>query len=412
MDEQPQEEVLQQEFEYAAEGDVPQKKKFATTRKAGYVEEEVDVWIDETIAKSTEFLNRYNAAVYALNMLRTQQQEQIDSAVEAALSPALAEQRGNLEGEFENHYRTLEADFANKENDLRSTLEADYRNQLANATPVYAEQPAYTEPVYAETVSPVYEEAVNVEEPAYVAPVASNDYNSPSQRAQEILSIAGQEAADHVIRTLEKVAVIEAEAAIEADEIRTSAIVEAEHVRSTAKAEAHEVLTKAYDEANAAITLKNKTIEERNAIFGRLQMFHKSQEDAIDSEVSSVGYTPLLTIGAAVVTAIAPSVEEDNVAETEEVVFFETEVVAEVESELLTQEVETSEEEEVNYSSGQSSEELFATTSTETSYEATTASYEEDADDADPVVVTDEDKASEDDSDDKPEVNFSFGIDK
>lgn len=400
MDEQPQEDVSQQEFEYAAEGDVPQKKKFATTRKAGYVEDEVDVWMDETIATSTEFLNKYNAAVYALNMLRTQQQEQIDSAVEAALTPALTEQRGNLEGEFENHYRTLEADFANKENELRVTLEESYRAQLENATPVVYAEPAYVEPAAPayEQVAPVYtiEEPI-VFEPTAVTPV--NNYDTPSRRAQEILSIAGQEAADHVIRTLEKVAVIEAEAAIEAEEIRSSAITEAEYVRSTANAEAQEVLTRAYDDANVAIALKNKTIEERNAIFGRLQMFHKSQEDAIDSEVSSVGYTPLLVIGATAITAGAAV--EDTFEESSEDI---------ADQEAL--EVAFEEEETVDYSSGQSAEELFAPTVADAPYEGLTAPYGDDASDADPIVVDESAEAVEDDSELKSEGNFGFGIDK
>ena len=399
MDEQPQEDVSQQEFEYAAEGDVPQKKKFATTRKAGYVEDEVDVWMDETIATSTEFLNKYNAAVYALNMLRTQQQEQIDSAVEAALTPALTEQRGNLEGEFENHYRTLEADFANKENELRVTLEESYRAQLENASPAVYAEPAYVEPeapTY-EQVAPVY----TIEEPIVFESAATpvNNYDTPSRRAQEILSIAGQEAADHVIRTLEKVAVIEAEAAIEAEEIRSSAITEAEYVRSTANAEAQEVLTRAYDDANVAIALKNKTIEERNAIFGRLQMFHKSQEDAIDSEVSSVGYTPLLVIGATAITAGAAV--EDTFEESSEDV---------ADQEAL--EVAFEEEETVDYSSGQSAEELFAPTVADAPYEGLTAPYGDDASDADPIVVDESSEAVEDDSELKSEGNFGFGIDK
>lgn len=386
MDEQPQEEVLQQDFEYAEEDDVPQKKTFATTRKAGYVEDEVDVWVEETIATSTNFLNKYNAAVFALKVLRNQVQEQVDAAVAAALTPALEEQRGTLEGEFENHYRTLEADFATKEQNLRAALEEDYRNQLQNATPAY---PAQIEQAPAEY-------AYVPEEPVFTAPVAG--YETPSRRAEEILAVASQEAAEHVTRTLEKVSVIEAEATVEAEEIRTSAIAEAEHVRSTANAEAEHVLssanaeatgvlTKAYDEANAAIALKNKTIEERNAIFGRLQMFHKSQEDAIDSEKSSIGYTPLLTIGTSV--PVTPEVEAP--------------VAAYAEPEFVAPTVEADEDEVVDYTSGYTAEELFAPAeaveeATEVSYEAPEASFDEDASDADPIVEADSG------------TNYGFGI--
>ena len=380
MDEETQEDVLQQEFEYAEEGDVPQKKKFATTRKAGYVEDEVDVWVEETVAKGTEFLNRYNAAVFALKVLRNQVQEQVDAAVHAALTPALEDQRAILEGEFENHYRTLEADFASKENNLRAELEEEYRTQLENATPLYAAQieQAPLEPVYVP------------EEPVYVS-APTVDTNTPSRRAQEILTIAGKEAAEHVTRTLEKVAVIEAEAAIEAEEIRASAVAEAEHVRSTANAEAHSVLTKAFDEANAAIALKNKTIEERDAIFGRLQMFHKSQEDAIDSEKSSIGYTPLLTIGSKV----------PEVAEVQEHVTYEPEQVETPAETAYSYETpaEADEDTEVNYASGKTAEELFVEQALTPSYEAPVASYDEDASDADPAQ-----------EDDKKDTSYGFGI--
>lgn len=65
-----------QSFEYATAEDLltpaPAPTKFATTRKSGYVEDEVDVWVNETSAwgkeavrKHTDALNKYNELVEA-----------------------------------------------------------------------------------------------------------------------------------------------------------------------------------------------------------------------------------------------------------------------------------------------------------------------------------------------------------
>jgi len=355
----PQEDGLQQNFEYATETDVPQKKKFATTRKAGYVEEEVDEWVKDTIQTSTEFLNRYNAAVYALNLAKTQVDETVKSEVEAAIAEALETQRAELVAEYDNHTAALDTSFSEQHANLIAELEvtraqlAAVQEELLNASAVVYE-PTPVEPV----VEP---------------PSASDTVSNVSRHAQEILTAAAQEAGEHVSRSLERVAAIEAEAEAEAAEVRENAYNEAAEVLSSAKAEAKAVRDQAVIDANNAIETKNKAIADRNAIFERLNLFHTSQQETISTELSSVGYTPFLSLDAASTPAIEASPEE-TVAE--EIVPVDTHTYVEAE---LTHDDDT-----------------------------TAYSYEEDADDAEPVATEAEVEAPVES--DSKEENYEFGV--
>lgn len=234
-----------QNFEYATEADLPVKKKFSTTRKAGYVEDEVDVWVEETVAKYTDFLNRYNNLVYQHGLLQAA-------------------------------YAELEETVAN------GSTEAAAEPETAVETPAQAEEPSVEE------ATPVVETAPE--------PTVTVDVTSASRRAREIMDEAAAEAAEHVSRALDRVGRIEAEAEAEAAAIRLEAQNEVAQIVSAAKAEASEIRDEAVTTANRAIELKNHSVQERDAIFERLELFYSSQLEEIRTNKGSVGYSPLISV--------------------------------------------------------------------------------------------------------------------
>lgn len=247
-------------YEYATEADLPIKQKFPTTRKAGYVEDEVDVWVEKTVKDFTEFLNRYNNVVYALS---------------------------------------VEKDNVAKLSELNAALQTQVE-ELSNQ-PVAAPQEA------------VVEEEVAVVEEAPVAPVVATvpepgSTFAASRRAREIMDEAAGEAADHVSRALERVARIETEAEVEAQEI----LAKAEGYVQTVVAEAEEhgraIREAAASDARIAETHRDEAVAQTNAIMSRLDLFYSSQLEELRNTQQSVGYSPILEInGQPLVAVDAPS---------------------------------------------------------------------------------------------------------
>lgn len=234
-----------QNFEYATEADLPVKKKFSTTRKAGYVEDEVDVWVEETVAKYTDFLNRYNNLVYQHGLLQAAYAELEESVANGSAQP-VAEQEAAVEA------------------------------------PAQAEEPV--------------EEVATPEVEVAAEPAPTVDVTSASRRAREIMDEAAAEAAEHVSRALDRVGRIEAEAEAEAAAIRLEAQNEVAQIVASAKAEASEIRDDAVATANRAIELKNNSVQERDAIFERLELFYASQLEEIRTNKGSVGYSPLISV--------------------------------------------------------------------------------------------------------------------
>ena len=251
-----------QNFDYATEADLPVKQNFTTTRKAGYVEDEVDVWQEDIITRYTTFLNKYNELVYALN-------------VATANTPA----------------PVVEDAVA----DIEVTEEAPVEEAVE--TPV--EAPAAPEPT----------------------PVTVVDTSSASRRAREIMDEAAAEAAEHVSRALDRVGRIEAEAIAEASDIVADAQFNGSQLVSDAELKARSLIENAVEEANAALELKNIAVEERDAILSRMELFYFSQLEEIRTNKGSLGYTPLLSLGGEVINLsdqeerpVDPMVYSDAVA--------------------------------------------------------------------------------------------------
>jgi hypothetical protein len=257
-----------QVFEYAKAEDVPARQKFSTTRKAGYVEDEVDVWVENSLNAFVNFLDKYNSLVYAHDLLKKDYEE-----LELKLTAAQATYAAPVQAAYE------------------APAEVAYE---APAEVVYE---AVEAPVETPEEAPEEEVAVAYEAPAEVV-YTPLDTSSASRRAREIMDAAAEEAAEHVSRALDRVGRIEAEAIEEANEIRHDAQVLADTLISEATAE-----------ADLAIELKNTTIVERDAIFARLELFYGSQLKEIQNTKDSAGYSPLPDVNAVYEAPIAPTVE-------------------------------------------------------------------------------------------------------
>lgn len=297
------EEVLAQDFPYAEEKDLPAKEKFATTRKAGYVEEEVDQWVNRTIENVTEFLNRYNSAAYALSLAKVEinktktELATIKNDVQRQVDEAVAQRHAQMEAEFNSHYDALKESATQNQNVLAAEIESLQAQLLASQSHV-AELQTSLEQAHEALVQGTHTVAVPpAEEVAPVAvpvPVVENvvapvtptvDATVASQRAREIMEAAAQEASEHVSRALQKVAFVEGEAQAEADAILNEALAEAERIK-----------LQAFEDANEAIEIKNKAVAERNEIFERLRMFYVAQEQSIEEEMKAIDYTPYLNL--------------------------------------------------------------------------------------------------------------------
>jgi hypothetical protein len=239
-------------YEYATEEDLPVKQKFPTTRKAGYVEDEVDVWVEATVKSYTDFLNRYNGAVYALSM----------------------EKETNAQLREENEGLAKEA------SRLKEELDA---------------KPAAQEPVYS---APVEEEVAVEEEPTpavveqYVPQPVVVDATYASARAREIMDEAAKEAADHVSRAFERVARIETEAEAEATAIVAKAEGHVAAVLAEAEEQGRVIRENAEREAREAEDRRDEATQTAHAIVSRLDLFYTSQLEELRQTQTSVGYNP------------------------------------------------------------------------------------------------------------------------
>lgn len=319
------EEVLNQDYSYASEGDLPVKQKFSTTRKAGYVEEEVDVWVDQTINQATEFVDRYNSAAYAVSLLKAQYSalrethESLEAKMAEKVEEAVKAYHTEAENQFNAHYRTLQEASTAKENELHVEIEQLKSNPS---------EPHNGEEVDAKVLSlevaleEAHGQVRDLTTQLANAHEANPAVNAPSisVRAREIMERAATEAAEHVERALKAVAFVEEEAQAEADAILSKARDEAEKTR-----------LQAFEDANAAIETKNAVVNERNEMFERLKMFFASQEENISEEIAAVNYTPYLTLEATP-TEEEAHVDAETEVEVEAHVDAETEVSAELDS--------------------------------------------------------------------------------
>lgn len=240
-------------YEYATEEDLPVKQKFPTTRKAGYVEDEVDVWVEATVKSYTDFLNRYNGAVYALSI----------------------EKETNAQLREENEGLTKEV----------SRLQEELAAKPA------AQEPVYSAPVEEEVEAEVEEPTPAVVEEYVPQPVVV-DATYASARAREIMDEAAKEAADHVSRAFERVARIETEAEAEATAIVAKAEGHVAAVLAEAEEQGQAIRENAEREAREAEARRDEATQTAHAIVSRLDLFYTSQLEELRQTQNSVGYNP------------------------------------------------------------------------------------------------------------------------
>jgi hypothetical protein len=352
-------------FEYATEEVLPVDEKFARTKKSGYVEEQVDIYVQNVIKDYTSFLNKYNDVVF----------EYITIVEEIKpLEEENADLRRQLEGKA--HYISpeeladrMEARFAAQKNDVVDNseeiegleariaeLEAEIEeknNQIKvqlNVEPELVPEYHYdvTVPAGAPLQPPVPEQAPTVVNETKVIV----DLDSATDHAKEVLNVAAVEAAELIARVFERVNVLEKEAEADAAEtlrkadeyVETSvakvndytdkAIAKSDEYAHATKEEADKlaesIKNEAIREANEAVESKNQAIAERDAILGRLELFYGSQLHEIKETKNSVGYSPLLEINSN--DASVEEVEEEDAQEEETVVESEETPVSSVEA--------------------------------------------------------------------------------
>jgi hypothetical protein len=390
-------------FEYATEEVLPVDEKFARTKKSGYVEEQVDIYVQNVIKDYTSFLNKYNDVVYEYITvveeikpledenadLRRQLEgkahyispEELADRMEARFASQKVDVVDNseeIEG-LEARVAELEAELAEKEDQIKVQLnvEPELVPEYHYDVTVPAGAPLQAEP--APTV--VNETKVVV------------DLDSATEHAKEVLNVAAVEAAELISRVFERVNVLEKEAEADAAETLRKAdeYVEASVAKvneytdnAIAKSDEYAVVTKdeadklaesikndAIREANEAVESKNQAIAERDAILGRLELFYGSQLHEIKETKNSVGYSPLLEIDSHNTPEEDDAdVEADEVSDVEETPVSSVEAVEEVYKEDTVDEssVEETPIEEIpapftgEYTYGDASEDAHVTT--------------------------------------------------
>ena len=277
--------------EYLNESSLLEVREFTTTMKQGYIEEEVDIWREEAYAHVRDLVNKYNSLAYRAGL-----------AVEAANTRA---------EEAESRVKALEAELEAVRNapvetpayvaeEETSEAEVDYDNYDVE------DEPAVDEPVFEEETYVAAEEEPEVEPVAEpVAPVSPVIH--ASERAQQILTAAAEEATEHVSRALDRVAKVEAEAQAEAQELVSTATVEAAEILANATDEAESIKATAITDAAEALNTLDNAKAETRALFERVALFHQASLEQSQALLGTV--TPEEPAGEVELNEEAPEVE-------------------------------------------------------------------------------------------------------
>lgn len=246
--------------EYLNESALLPVREFTTTMKQGYIEEEVDLWREEAYAHVRDLVNRYNALAYKAGMAVEDANARAVAAEEqvADLTALLAEANDARDA----------AEKALAEAPVYTTPEPVVEDEVVEYSYEEEEQPEVEE----EFPEPVVEEEIIVEETVVVV----SPTLQASERAQQILTAAAEEATEHVSRALDRVAKVEAEAQAEAEELVASATVEAAEIIATATEEASNLKANAVNDAADALEQLDTIKAETRALFERVTLFHQA----------------------------------------------------------------------------------------------------------------------------------------
>lgn len=291
------------------------------TGASGYVEEQVDLWVQEARTRHENLINKYNTVIYRTAVAENSVGELTEELNAAKNDVTVSRERvSELENELETHSALLEAsnaDVVRLEQELAASREAVSQAEV-EAVPTVSDdtddehvaliqqldaQVKHLQDALDERENRIHvlsqelenakfevETAKNLADEYMAAPTVAETVVTASDRAQRILEEAAAEASEHVSRAIDRVQVIEDEAKAEAVSIREEALTDAEDIKATAVADAADAVAQ-FEAANTAT----------RELFERVRSFHEFQleninatfnlvEEAEEVETSDVSY--------------------------------------------------------------------------------------------------------------------------
>lgn len=291
------------------------------TGASGYVEEQVDLWVQEARTRHENLINKYNTVIYRTAVAENSVGELTEELNAAKNDVTVSRERvSELENELETHSALLEAsnaDVVRLEQELAASREAVSQAEI-EAVPTVSDdtddehvaliqqldaQVKHLQDALDERENRIHvlsqelenakfevETAKNLADEYMAAPTVAETVVTASDRAQRILEEAAAEASEHVSRAIDRVQVIEDEAKAEAVSIREEALTDAEDIKATAVADAADAVAQ-FEAANTAT----------RELFERVRSFHEFQleninatfnlvEEAEEVETSDVSY--------------------------------------------------------------------------------------------------------------------------
>lgn len=271
------------------------------TGASGYVEEQVDLWVQEARTRHENLINKYNNVIYRTAVAENSVNELTLELETAKNDVTVSHERINeLEENLQSYVAALEASNADAAS-LREELEASRASLPVEDTAPVAdenkadenevvvnqlqEQVRFLQNALDEKENTVYalkqelenaksevEAAKNLADEYMAAPAVEETVVTASTKAQRILEAAAEEASEHVSRAIDRVQLIEDEANAEAATIREDALTEAEEIKATALSDAADAVTQ-FENAKAAT----------KELFERVRSFHEYQLENITS---------------------------------------------------------------------------------------------------------------------------------
>lgn len=271
------------------------------TGASGYVEEQVDLWVQEARTRHENLINKYNNVIYRTAVAENSVAELTTELETAKNDVTVSHERINeLEENLQSYVAALEASNADVAA-LKEELEAsraslpveevetpaveEVSTETDETVNQLQEQVRFLQNALDERESKVYsltqelenaksevEAARNLADEYMAAPAVEENVVTASTKAQRILEAAAEEASEHVSRAIDRVQLIEDEANAEAATIREEANAEAEEIKATAVADAADAVAK-FEDAKAAT----------KELFERVRSFHEYQLENITS---------------------------------------------------------------------------------------------------------------------------------
>lgn len=278
------------------------------TGASGYVEEQVDLWVQEARTRHENLINKYNTVIYRTAVAENSVGELTEELNAAKNDVTVSRERvSELENELETHSALLEAsnaDVVRLEQELAASREAVSQVEV-EAVPAVSDdtddehvaliqqldaQVKHLQDALDERENRIHvlsqelenakfevETAKNLADEYMAAPTVAETVVTASDRAQRILEEAAAEASEHVSRAIDRVQVIEDEAKAEAVSIREEALTDAEDIKATAVADAADAVAQ-FEAANAAT----------RELFERVRSFHEFQLENINATFNLV----------------------------------------------------------------------------------------------------------------------------